>query len=198
MKLIILGGFLGSGKTTVLLQMAKYLTGENVKPGETKVAIIENEVGEQGIDDKLLKSGNYAVENLFAGCACCTLSGSVPGYIQKIQRELNPEWLIFESTGVGYPASIQRTIQNVLGLDSKICIIVDAKRWIRIEKPLEQLLSGQFENADVVLINKKDLVDQETLVRVITSVAVRVPGVKLIPLSAIESITEEMWKEILE
>ncbi len=198
MKLIILGGFLGSGKTTVLLQMAKYLTGENVKPGETKVAIIENEVGEQGIDDKLLKSGNYAVENLFAGCACCTLSGSVPGYIQKIQRELNPEWLIFESTGVGYPASIQRTIQNVLGLDSKICIIVDAKRWIRIEKPLEQLLSGQFENADVVLINKKDLVDQETLVRVITSVAVRVPGVKLIPLSAIEPITEEMWKEILE
>ena len=117
----------------------------------------------------MLKSGNYAVENLFAGCACCTLSGSVPGYIQKIQRELNPEWLIFESTGVGYPASIQRTIQNVLGLDSKICIIVDAKRWIRIEKPLEQLLSGQFENADVVLINKKDLVDQETLVRVITS-----------------------------
>ena len=107
MKLIILGGFLGSGKTTVLLQMAKYLTGENVKSGETKVAIIENEVGEQGIDDKLLKSGNYAVENLFAGCACCTLSGSVPGYIQKIQRELNPEWLIFESTGVGYPASIQ-------------------------------------------------------------------------------------------
>ena len=198
MKLIILGGFLGSGKTTVLLQMAKYLTGENVKPGETKVAIIENEVGEQGIDDKLLKSGNYAVENLFAGCACCTLSGSVPGYIQKIQRELNPEWLIFESTGVGYPASIQRTIQNVLGLDSKICIIVDAKRWIRIEKPLEQLLSGQFENADVVLINKKDLVDQETLVRVITSVAARVPGVKLIPLSAIEPITEEMWKEILE
>ena len=198
MKLIILGGFLCSGKTTVLLQMAKYLTGENVKPGETKVAIIENEVGEQGIDDKLLKSGNYAVENLFAGCACCTLSGSVPGYIQKIQRELNPEWLIFESTGVGYPASIQRTIQNVLGLDSKICIIVDAKRWIRIEKPLEQLLSGQFENADVVLINKKDLVDQETLVRVITSVAVRVPGVKLIPLSAIEPITEEMWKEILE
>ena len=198
MKLIILGGFLGSGKTTVLLQMAKYLTGENVKPGETKVAIIENEVGEQGIDDKLLKSGNYAVENLFAGCACCTLSGSVPGYIQKIQRELNPEWLIFESTGVGYPASIQRTIQNVLGLDSKICIIVDAKRWIRIEKPLEQLLSGQFENADVVLINKKDLVDQETLVRVISSVAVRVPGVKLIPLSAIEPITEEMWKEILE
>ena len=198
MKLIILGGFLGSGKTTVLLQMAKYLTGENVKPGETKVAIIENEVGEQGIDDKLLKSGNYAVENLFAGCACFTLSGSVPGYIQKIQRELNPEWLIFESTGVGYPASIQRTIQNVLGLDSKICIIVDAKRWIRIEKPLEQLLSGQFENADVVLINKKDLVDQETLVRVITSVAARVPGVKLIPLSAIEPITEEMWKEILE
>ena len=198
MKLIILGGFLGSGKTTVLLQMAKYLTGENVKPGETKVAIIENEVGEQGIDDKLLKSGNYAVENLFAGCACCTLSGSVPGYIQKIQRELNPEWLIFESTGVGYPASIQRTIQNVLGLDSKICIIVDPKRWNRIEKPLEQLLSGQFENADVVLINKKDLVDQETLVRVITSVAVRVPGVKLIPLSAIEPITEEMWKEILE
>ena len=196
MKIIILGGFLGSGKTTVLLQMARRLTGEDVKPGETKVAIIENEVGEQGIDDKLL--GNFAVENLFAGCACCTLSGSVPGYIQKIQRELNPEWLIFESTGVGYPASIQRTIKASLNLDARICIIVDAQRWIRIEKPLGQLLSGQFENADVVLINKTDLVDQETLERVTASVAPRVPGVKLIPVSAVSPIPEELWKDILE
>ena len=70
MNLLILGGFLGSGKTTVLLQLAKYITGDHVKPGETKVAIIENEIGEQGIDDKILKSGNYSVENLFAGCAC--------------------------------------------------------------------------------------------------------------------------------
>lgn len=197
MKVLILGGFLGSGKTTVLLQLAKYLTGDNVKPGETKVAIIENEIGEQGIDDKLLKSGNYSVENLFAGCACCTLSGSVPVYVRKIQKELNPEWLIFESTGVGYPASIQRTIEESLDIPSLICIIVDAKRWIRIEKPMEQLLSGQFENANVVLINKKDLVDAEMLERVTASVAARVPGVKLIPVSAVEPIGADVFEQVL-
>ncbi len=197
MNLLILGGFLGSGKTTVLLQLAKYITGDHVKPGETKVAIIENEIGEQGIDDKILKSGNYSVENLFAGCACCTLSGSVPVYVSKIQKELNPEWLIFESTGVGYPASIQRTIKEVLDVDSRICIIVDAKRWLRIEKPMEQLLSGQFENADIVLINKKDLVDQEVLEKVTRSVAARVPDVKLIPISAVEPVSENVWEEVL-
>lgn len=197
MKMIILGGFLGSGKTTVLMQLAKYLTGDDVKPGETKVAIIENEIGEQSIDDKLLRTGNYEVENLFAGCACCTLAGEIPYYIRKIQDQLNPEWLIFESTGVGYPASIQRTIQEAFRVVAKICIIVDAKRWLRIEKPMGMLLDGQFENADAILINKKDLVDEETLKTVLGSVQKHVPDMQLIPISAKEAIPEAVWEKVL-
>jgi len=197
MKVIILGGFLGSGKTTVLMQLARYLTGDHVKPGETKVAIIENEIGEQAIDDKLLRTGNYEVENLFAGCACCTLAGEIPYYIKKIQEQLNPEWLIFESTGVGYPANIQKTIQEAFSLETVICIIVDAKRWLRIEKPMEMLLDGQFENADVILVNKKDLVDQETLDKVMDSVQKHVPKMQLIPVSAKEPIPEEIWKKVI-
>ena len=60
-----------------------------------------------------------------------------------------------------------------------------------------QILSGQFENADVVLINKKDLVDQEILEKVTQSVAAHVPDVKLIPISAVEPVSETVWEEVL-
>ena len=98
MRIIILGGFLGSGKTSVLLQLARYLVDkEKESSAEFKVAIIENEVGDVGIDDKVLVSEGFSVSNLFAGCACCTLSGELVYSIRNIGKELNPEWLIIDS-----------------------------------------------------------------------------------------------------
>ncbi|MBO6010916.1 MAG: hypothetical protein J6P71_03850 [Oscillospiraceae bacterium] len=70
MKVLLLGGFLGSGKTSVLLRLAQYLVSRG--EGGSKVMIIENEIGEVGVDDKLLKSQGLQVRELFAGCACCS------------------------------------------------------------------------------------------------------------------------------
>ena len=75
MKVLILGGFLGSGKTSLLLQIAYYMTGHLSGDKKYQVVILENEVGEEGIDDKLLRGNGYQVENLFSCFACCTLSG---------------------------------------------------------------------------------------------------------------------------
>ncbi len=71
--------------------------------------ILENEVGEEGIDDKLLRGNGYQVENLFSGCACCTLSGELLSTVSKIEKELQPDWLILETTGLAYPHLIQKT-----------------------------------------------------------------------------------------
>ena len=101
MRVIILGGFLGSGKTSVLLQLARYLVdNEKNSFSEVKVAIIENEIGDVGIDDKVIVNQGFSVTNLFAGCACCSLSGELVYNIKTIQKELNPEWLIIEATGI--------------------------------------------------------------------------------------------------
>ena len=88
MQIIILGGFLGSGKTSVLLQLAKRLTAQT--PGkENRIAIIENEIGDIGVDDQTLGgSGGYDVQSLFSGCVCCTLTGELLTSIQKLGRYL--------------------------------------------------------------------------------------------------------------
>jgi G3E family GTPase len=90
MKVLIIGGFLGSGKTSVLLQLAKHIVAQEPKRDGTTVMIIENEIGDVGVDDKLLLSQGLAVKDLFAGCACCTSGGELLSDINTIMREVAP------------------------------------------------------------------------------------------------------------
>lgn len=78
MELIIISGFLGSGKTTLLLGMARSLVEASIR-----VAIIENEVGEIGIDGQYLRQEGLEVQELFGGCICCTLSAGLVPTLRK-------------------------------------------------------------------------------------------------------------------
>ena len=150
MKVLILGGFLGSGKTSLLLQLAYYITGNALNDKKYQVVILENEVGEEGIDDKLLRGNGYQVENLFSGCACCTLSGELLSTVSKIEKELQPDWLILETTGLAYPLlrSVPKlyfvlffTFQLLIGWLTA-CINVPLISYFQTRVPLEQ--QGRF------------------------------------------------------
>lgn len=198
MKIVILGGFLGSGKTSVLLQLAKYLVDKEWDyPSEVKVAIIENEIGQIGIDDKILLNAGFKVDNLFAGCACCSLSGELVSCIKNIQKTLNPQWLIIEATGVAYPGSIRRTILESLGLDAYIITIVDAKRWRRLQNAMETLMSGQLKDSSIVLLNKVDLIDDTELEQVKGSIIPFINDIKILPISAKELILDKFWDNLV-
>ena len=197
MRIIILGGFLGSGKTTVLLQLARYLVEkEKERPGEIKVAIIENEVGDVGIDDKVLVNEGFFVNNLFAGCACCSLSGELVYSIRNIQRELNPEWLIIEATGIAHPGSMQETIKKGLGRPSYIMTIEDTKRWKRLARAMETMVMGQLEDSSKVLLNKSDLVNGEELKQVRESVHSYNKSVEIIATNAKDKLPPEVLKKL--
>ena len=71
MQRVVVSGFLGAGKTTLLLELAKRYTEAGFK-----IAIIENEAGQQGIDGAILSSAGYQVREIYAGCICCTMSGT--------------------------------------------------------------------------------------------------------------------------
>lgn len=198
MKILVLGGFLGSGKTSVLLQLAEYLVNnENEHHSETKVAIVENEIGAIGIDDKVLKQAGFNVNNLFSGCACCSLTGELVASIKKIQLKLDPQWLIIEATGVAYPGSIRKAILEGIGLDASIVIIADARRWQRLVNAMELLVSGQLEDTSTVLLNKVDLVSSLELEAVENSILHYKPSVEVIPISAKEIIPQAIWKKIV-
>ncbi|MDZ5723688.1 GTP-binding protein [Acetobacterium sp. K1/6] len=198
MKILILGGFLGSGKTSVLLQLAEYLVSlEKEYHSEVKVAIVENEIGAIGIDDKVLKKAGFIVNNLFSGCACCSLTGELVASIKKIQTELDPQWLIIEATGVAYPGSIRKVILDEVGLDATILIIADAKRWQRLVNAMELLVSGQLEDTSIVLLNKVDLISSAELKQVEHSILNYNQTAEVIPISAKAVIPEDILKKIV-
>ena len=161
MRMLIVSGFLGAGKTTVLMELLHKLVDNSEGDAVTKVAVIENEVGDVSIDDKMLGSTGMSVSNLFSGCVCCTLSGALLPTLKEIQDQMDPEWVVLETTGVAVPKDIASQVDNYLGSRCKILIIVDASRWKRLRIPLERVLGGQLEGADLVFINKCDLVEDK-------------------------------------
>lgn len=156
MKVIIFGGFLGSGKTTLLLEFARYLS-EN-KMGE--VAIVENEIGKIGIDDKFLESSGYQVKSLFAGCICCTLVTNLVECVIDL-KDKNLDWILIETTGVAYPDKVNDSLEKYAGIKAKVVCVTDAERWKKLKMVTSHLLIEQVKGADILIINKIDMVTNE-------------------------------------
>lgn len=169
----VITGFLGSGKTTLLNHI---LTKEHGK----KIAVIENEFGEVGIDDALVKQKFDSEEEIFEmnnGCICCTVRGDLVRILQKlISRATKLDGVIIETTGMADPAPVAQTffmdptIEQHCKLDA-IITVVDARHIIQHldeEKPegAENEAVEQIVFADRVLLNKTDLVDEATLAEV--------------------------------
>ena len=160
MKVLLVGGFLGSGKTSFILKLAHHMI-EDL--GITQIVILENEIGEISVDDKVLAGAGYQVKGLFAGCVCCTLAGELPTTVRQIEVDLNPDWIIMEATGVAFPCSIKDNLTHALGLECHIICLTDAQRWKRLYNAMAHLFVPQLKDAELILVNKADLVDEATI-----------------------------------
>ena len=163
-NVLILSGFLGSGKTTMLMRLIAHL---HAKHGENyRIAIIENEVGSSSVDSSIIEEAGYSVTEMLSGCVCCTLLGKLVPALDKLSEEMNPSLVILEATGMATPESLKTTIDEYGGYPVRVATIVDASRWARILRALSILLENQVEVADVICVNKMDLVDKDTLAEV--------------------------------
>ena len=162
MQVIILGGFLGAGKTSVLLQFAKRVVAQ--EPGkENRIVIIENEIGDIGVDDQTLGgSGGYDVRSLFSGCVCCTLSVELVSGLRQLRDELDPDYVVVEPSGVADPGDLAEKIRERVEEPVRVSVIVDAQRWKRYMRAMGQIIPQQIGAADQLLLNKVDKVDPET------------------------------------
>ena len=152
MKILVFGGFLGSGKTTIIRKVLEGL----VSIGQT-AAVIENEIGEIGIDDQVLSDAGLSVTPLFGGCACCQISGSLIRAIDRIEFELNPDWLIIELSGLAMVSDLKNLfrrsgIRHVI----RILTVVDCTRFMKLLPSCPELLEGQISGCDVILLSKTD------------------------------------------
>jgi G3E family GTPase len=156
----VLTGYLGAGKTTLLNRI---LTQEHGK----KVAVIVNEFGEVGIDNELIIDTDEEIFEMNNGCICCTVRGDLMRIINKLMKRRNQfEHLIIETTGLADPGPVIQTffidddLKQQLHLDAVITV-VDAKH---IEQHWDsEEVQEQIAFADIVVINKKDLVAPEEI-----------------------------------
>ena len=163
-NVLILSGFLGSGKTTVLLRLIEHLRDKHGP--NYRIAIIENEIGSASVDSGIIEEAGYSVTEMLSGCVCCTLIGQLVPAIQKLADELEPDLIILEATGVATPQTMRDNIEKYGGCPVRIATLADASRWAKVLRALRNLLEGQLEPADVVCVNKCDLVDAGQLAEV--------------------------------
>lgn len=156
---IIITGFLGSGKTTLI----KHLLNTALK--ERKVALIENEIGEVSVDTTILKTQNVEISELTAGCMCCTISGDFSNAVTDILTSVTPDVLLIETTGIANPISIFMMLANDqrLILDT-IITVADAER---LEENLAENLVAEIQLtiSDLVVLNKIDVCSEPAVLR---------------------------------
>ena len=103
MKCMIIGGFLGSGKTTTIRKLIEYLGAQG-----QRIAIIVNEIGEVGIDGDTISEGGVETREITNGCVCCTLRISMEYTLKNIITSYRPDTIIIEPTGIAFPRQIKK------------------------------------------------------------------------------------------
>lgn len=150
--LVIVTGYLGAGKTTLLRNL--------IDKTNKKVAVLMNEFGEIGVDNRIVKGKNVDMVELAGGCVCCSLTGELENALKEVVTRINPELIVLETTGVAEPDAIIDTVDADFGdvrLDSVITV-VDADALVR-SPAIGHTGRVQIEVADVLLLNKIDLVE---------------------------------------
>jgi G3E family GTPase len=162
-SLTILTGFLGAGKTTLLNRI---LNGDH----GLRVAVLVNDFGAINIDAELVVGVESNVISLANGCVCCTIRDDlVETVLETIDRPERPEYVLLEASGVAEPLSIAQTFNNPslrdrLRTDSVICV-VDAEQVFASPETMELKLF-QMGCADMIILNKVDLVGREQIDRI--------------------------------
>lgn len=125
MTIISVGGFLGSGKTTLLLSLARAFRDRGLK-----TAIIENEIGEVPVDSALLSNEGFTVKELYSGCICCSLREDLTLSVDLIRREISPDVLLVEPSGIAGPDIVAESLQKQSGSDDEVIslLVIDYRR----------------------------------------------------------------------
>lgn len=188
-------GYLGSGKTTLLLQLGSELG----KRGK-KVAIIVNEIGEIGVDGAVIDSYGFPSVELTQGCICCTLAGDLQSTLKILTKEYKPNLIIIEPTGIAIPTVIKKLVRySTLNEDAMYTIgLVDAFRAEKLMKEAEKFFKIQLEGAEIVAINKIDLVHDGVREKVTQMVHNIVPDAKIVYVSAKKAEGLESLIQLLE
>ena len=149
MKILLVSGFLGAGKTTFIKELAKNINLEFV--------VLENEYADIGVDKDFLDEKNLNVWEMSEGCICCSMKGDFKSSIKKIYFEINPEYLVIEPTGVGMLSSIIENIREINNNDIEILsplTLIDITSFNEYLETFNNFFIDNLKNTGKVILTK--------------------------------------------
>ena len=201
-KYIMVGGFLGAGKTTSILQFARHL----VKQG-LRVGLITNDQGAGLVDTALVRSEEFPTEEIAGGCFCCRFNSLVDAARELTSKD-RPDVFLAEPVGscTDLVATVSLPLQNIYGDSfrvSAMSVVVDPLRALRIlgsdrseskfSENVVYIYLKQLEEAEMIVVNKIDLLDKGDLERLNDLIAERFPDAKVFNVSARNNTGMDQW-----
>jgi G3E family GTPase len=153
----VITGYLGSGKTTIILNLIKQLS------PDYKVVWLKNEYGNMSIDSELAHESNIQVKEMLNGCLCCVLVGKLKNALIEILQDYHPDRIIIESSGTAYPLPIMLEINSIGGLLlDGVANVIDAQNF-KGYKYKGHVAKLQAAYTDLIIINKVNKVTETEL-----------------------------------
>jgi G3E family GTPase len=175
---IVLGGYLGAGKTTLLNRLLRHAGGR-------RIAVMVNDFGEVGIDADLVESRDGDVMNLAGGCVCCSVGSDLIGALVALpQRSPPPDLVLIEASGVAMPGAIARAVRLAPGIEvDGVVVLADAEtvRARANDRYVGDTVQQQLRDADLLVLNKLDLVGDDEALAVQAWLADAAPRARIVP-----------------
>ena len=196
MRCIAFTGFLGSGKTTAILAVARALG----QRGE-RVAIVENERGAIGVDGPYLEAQGLGVREISDTCICCDIQSNLGHTIRLLDSLYQPTWVLVEASGVAHPDELANTIEDEDLPDAhwSMVALIDAVRFGQLWPDiggLGYLLRWQVERGDLVLLTKPDVVEPDILAQTVATLRGVRDDVPIVPIALNEADGEIVLQEL--
>jgi len=199
-RYIMVGGFLGAGKTTSILRLAEWLTARGLRVG-----LITNDQGGGLVDTALAEAHRMPVEEIVGGCFCCRFTSLVEA-AESLARETAPDVLIAEPVGscTDLVATVSLPLEQIYGerfVVAPMSVVVDplrAERVLgldaaRLSEHVAYIYRKQLEEAEIIVINKCDLVDTTRRERLTSSLAAVNPRAAILECSARDGTGLDPW-----
>lgn len=198
---LMIGGFLGAGKTTAILRLAEHLTRNGLRVG-----LITNDQSVGLVDTTMLNSQGFPVEEITGGCFCCRFNSLIEAS-ERLTAECKPDVFVAEPVGscTDLRAAVSYPLRRLYGDQFQIAplsVLVDPIRALRIlglepgkafSPKVLYVYGKQLEEAEVIVINKSDLIDAARLSRLEQALSVAYPRAKIFTASARHATGLEPW-----
>ena len=191
-KIDIFSGFLGAGKTTLIKKLIK-----EAFAGQ-QVVLIENEFGEIGIDGGFLKESGIQINELNAGCICCSLVGDFRAALQQVVEQYHPDRIVIEPSGVGKLSDVTRAVEGVAEhLDVQLnsfVTVADVNKVKMYMKNFGEFYDDQISHASCILLSRTQTASEEKIAAAVALLREKNPTATIVTTAWDELTGEQILK----